>query len=163
MPSELSSTLSLATDSGEEQSLSQWLTTFNLLAVVIDPYTHQSGWILPTADRLFNHYSEADIRCAFIVASDGPGARQYLGKFGDRYLTLVDPERKLITELGLEYLPAFLHIGQGCDVIGAAEGWDPTQWAAVINGVESAMAWRSRPLIPAPGDPGPFQGTPALG
>ena len=62
VPSELSSTLSLATDSGEEQSLSQWLTTFNLLAVVIDPYTHQSGWILPTADRLFNHYSEADIR-----------------------------------------------------------------------------------------------------
>ena len=163
VPAEPSSTLTLATDRGEEQSLGQWLTTFNMLAVVIDPYTHQSGWILPTADRLFNHYREADIRCAFIVASDGAGARQYLGKFGSRYLTLVDPERTLIGELGLEFLPALVHLDQGCNVLGSAEGWDPPQWASVVDGVESAMAWRSRPLIPAMGDPGPFAGTPARG
>mgnify|MGYP003303317892 CR=1 FL=1 len=40
-----STQLTVATIDGAEQKLSQWLTTFNLLAVVIDPYTHESGWI----------------------------------------------------------------------------------------------------------------------
>ena len=31
-----------------------------------------------------------------------------------------------------------------------------------IDGVEEAMAWRSRPLLPTPQDPGAFEGTPAL-
>ena len=68
---------------GAEQKLSQWLTTFNLLAVVIDPYTHESGWIIPTANRIFAHYEEADIRCAFLVTGSGAGARQYLGKYAE--------------------------------------------------------------------------------
>ena len=28
--------------------------------------------------------------------------------------------------------------------------------------VENAMAWRSKPLLPDPNDPGAFEGTPAL-
>ena len=38
-----STQLTVATIDGAEQKLSQWLTTFNLLTVVIDPYTHESG------------------------------------------------------------------------------------------------------------------------
>ncbi len=162
VPNDPASDLSIATDGGDTQTLSQWLTTFNMLAVVIDPYTYESGWILPTADRLFQHYDEADIRCCFIVASDGDGARQYLGKFASQYLVLVDPERELIRSLGLERLPALIHLGQGCNLLGSAEGWDPGEWRTVIDGVESAMAWRSRPLIPTAKDPGAFEGTPAL-
>ena len=59
---------------GTEQTIAQWLTYFNLLTVIIDPYTHESGWIIPTADRIFAHYEEADIRCAFVVTGDGDGA-----------------------------------------------------------------------------------------
>ena len=163
VPKDPSSELTIATDSGDEQTLSQWLTTFNMLAVVVDPYTYESGWILPTAARLFRHYEEADIRCVFIVASDGEGARQYLGTFGPDFLVLVDPEREMIESLGLERLPAIVHIGQNANLLGSAEGWDPDEWAEVIAGVEDAMAWRSRPLLPTSKDPGRFEGTPALG
>ena len=163
VPKDPSIDLTIATDRGDEQTLSQWLTTFNMLAVVIDPYTYESGWILPTADRLFGHYEEADIRCVFVVASDGDGARQYLGKFAPDYLVLVDPDREFIGSLGLERLPALVHLGQDGNLLGSAEGWDPKEWSAVIDGVEDAMAWRSRPLIPTSKDPGRFEGTPALG
>ena len=163
MPNDPSSDITLATDGGEEQTLSQWLTTFNMLAVVVDPYTYESGWILPTADRLFGHYEEADIRCVYVVASDGAGAREYLDKFAPGRLVLVDPDRELISSLGLERLPALVHIGQDATLLGSAEGWDPTEWREVIDGVEAAMDWRSRPLIPTAKDPGSFEGTPALG
>lgn len=163
MPNDLSRDIVLATDAGDEQTLDQWLTTFNLLAVVIDPYTHESGWILPTADRLFGHYEEADVRCVYVVASDGEGARQYLGKFAPTRLVLVDPDREFIGSLGLERLPAIAHIGQDGTVLGSAEGWDPDEWREVVDGVEDAMDWYSRPLIPTSKDPGRFEGTPALG
>ena len=78
---------------GAEQTLAQWLTYFNLLTVIIDPYTHESGWIIPTADRIFAHYEEADIRCAFVVTGDGDGARQYLGKYAEKWLVLTDQDR----------------------------------------------------------------------
>lgn len=163
MPNDPRSDITIATDRGDEQTLDQWLTTFNMLAVVVDPYTYESGWILPTAARLFAHYEEADIRCVFIVASDGEGARQYLGKFAPEYLVLVDPDRELIGSLGLERVPALIHLGQNSNLLGSAEGWDPAEWSEVIDGVEEAMAWRSRPLIPGAGDPGRFDGTPAMG
>ncbi len=163
MPNDPSREIVLATDSGDEQTLDQWLTTFNMLAVVIDPYTHESGWILPTADRLFAHYEEADIRCVYVVAADGDGARQYLGKFAPTRLVLVDPDRELIGSIGLERLPAVVHIGQDGTLLGSAEGWDPEEWREVVEGVEDAMDWRSRPLIPTSKDPGRFEGTPALG
>ena len=118
VPNDPSRDIVLATDAGDEQTLDQWLTTFNLLAVVIDPYTHESGWILPTADRLFGHYEEADVRCVYVVASDGEGARQYLGKFAPTRLVLVDPDREFIGSLGLERLPAIVHIGQDGTVLG---------------------------------------------
>jgi hypothetical protein len=160
---DLSSDLTISEINGHQQTLSEWLTMFNLLAVVIDPYTHQSGWILPTAGRLFNHYAEADIRCCFVVASDAEGAKSYLGPFGRDYLTLLDPDRALIGQLALESLPAMVHIHQDGTVGASAQGWQPREWSSVLDGVEEAMDWRSRPQLPQPGDPGPFEGTPAAG
>ena len=157
-----STQLTVATIDGAEQKLSQWLTTFNLLAVVIDPYTHESGWIIPTADRIFTHYEEADIRCAFLVTGNGDGARQYLGKYADSWLVLTDEHREFVGSLSLERLPALVHIGQDGSLVVFAEGWDPAEWRSVLDGVEEAMAWRSRPLLPTPQDPGAFEGTPAL-
>ena len=147
---------------GAKQTLSQWLTYFNLLTVVLDPYTHESGWIIPTADRIFAHYKGADVRCAFLVTSDGDGARKYLGKYSKERLILIDEHRELVSSLGLERLPALAHIAQDGSLVGFAEGWNPSDWRGGLTGVEEAMAWRSRPLLPGPEDPGAFEGTPAL-
>ena len=147
---------------GAEQTLAQWLTYFNLLTVIIAPYTHESGRIIPTADRILAQYEEADIRCAFVVTGDGDGARQYLGKYAEKWLVLTDQDRKLVTSLELERLPALTHIDQNGSLAGYAEGWNPARWREVLEGVEDAMAWRSKPILPAPQDPGAFEGTPAL-
>jgi hypothetical protein len=160
---QLSGDNSISAISGHKQTLAEWLTTFNILAVVIDPYTHQSGWILPTAARLFGHYEEADIRCCFVVTSEAEGAAEYLGPFGRDFLVLLDPERKLVAEMGLETVPAIVHINQDGSVAGSAEGWQPAEWSEVLAGVEEDMDWRSKPILPGSKDPGAFEGTPAAG
>ena len=33
---------------GESRPLQEWLTTFHLASVVLDPYTNESSWILDT-------------------------------------------------------------------------------------------------------------------
>ncbi len=163
MPVAVSPEITLETTAGHSQTLEEWLTVFNLLVVVLDPFTHQSGWIIPTAARMFDHYEEADVRCAFVLTSDADGAQSYLGQYADKYLVLTDSERTFVRSLELEKLPALVHIGQDCAVAGLAQGWVPSQWAEVFTNLEDDMSWRTRPLIPAPGDPGQFEGTPALG
>jgi hypothetical protein len=159
-----SPTLPLASVRGEDpQPLQAWLTLFNLLGVVLDPYTHESGWIIETADRIFAHYSEADIRCCFVVAADADGAREFLGPYADRWLVLCDPDRALVAGMQLDRLPALVHLRQDCSLAGVAEGWHHEQWNAVLEGVERMMAWRAQPVLPHPLDPGPFAGTAALG
>jgi len=148
--------------SGYKATVDDRLVMFNMLLVAIDPYTHQSGWILPTAARLLGHYQEADIRCAFLVAGDADGARSYLGPYAEQFLILLDNERALIESLEIEFLPALVHVRQDASVAGSAEGWNAENWLTVLNGVEKSMAWYSRPVLPASGDPGSFAGTPAL-
>ena len=154
--------IKLETVTGHGHTLAEWLVVFNLLGVVIDPYTVQSGWILPTASRLFMVYEEADVRCAFVVCSDAEGARSFLGRFADEHLVLLDPERELVRALGLARLPAIVHLAQDASVFGCAEGWDAQEWSEVIAGVEEHMDWRARPVLPTPDDPGSFKGTPAI-
>ncbi len=153
----------LETSNGHPQTLNEWLTVFNLLVVVLDPFTYQSGWIIPTAARLFDHYEEADVRCAFVLTSDADGAKSFLGQYADQYLVLIDPKREFVRSLGLERLPALVHVDQNCAVAGAAQGWIGGEWAQVLYNLEEDMSWRTRPVIPAPGDPKQFEGTPALG
>ena len=43
-----------------------------------------------------------------------------------------------------------------------AEGWDPEAWEAVADEIARLTSWSSTEL-PAPGDPVPFRGSPALG
>ncbi len=148
--------------SGTTETLGVRLTLFNMLAVVLDPYTHQSGWIIPTAARILDNYEETDTRCAFIVASDPEGARQFLGPYAERYLVLTDPDRELISSLELEHLPAILHFRQDVTVHSSAEGWDPPAWVLVLKDLEKDMNWYSNPVLPAPADPPPFEGTPAI-
>ena len=163
MATDPSPEIELADLSGYEATLDVRLTMFNMLSAVIDPYTHQSGWIIPTAARLFEHYQEADIRCGFIVAADAEGARAYMGKYADEYQILLDPDRALIGSMELEELPALVHIRQDASLAASAEGWNPEDWDVVLESVGAAMHWHTQPQLPAPGDPGAFRGTAALG
>lgn len=154
--------LELAPIDGAPRTLAEWLTTFHLAVVVIDPYTYESSWLLETGGRILEDFRGADCRVAFLVTADSDDARQFLGPWADRVLTYVDPDRDLVKALGLNELPAFVYIRQDLHVVGAAEGWDPAEWREVATKLAEITGW-SHPLIPASGDPHPFAGSPALG
>jgi hypothetical protein len=164
VPSDPAADLPIASVTRDQpQTLAAWVTLFHLLGVVLDPYTLESSWIIQTASRIFAHYREADVRTAYIVTADAEGARAFLGPYAREWLVLLDPERQLVQGLGLQRLPALVHIRQDVTVAGVAEGWNPEAWSEVLDGVELAMAWRAQPVLPHPADPGPFAGTAALG
>jgi len=147
----------------EPRHLSELLTTFPLAAVVVDPFTHESSWLLDAARRILTVFREADVRVAFVVAgTDGNGAARFLGPLTDEILTLADPDRSLARSMDLGILPAFVAIRQDGSVIGSAEGWDPHTWREAATSLADITRW-SRPEIPAAGDPAPYAGTAALG
>jgi hypothetical protein len=154
--------LDLAPLDGEPRSLDGWLTTFHLAAVILDPYTYESAWLLETAGRILDNFRGADCRIAFVVTADADDAREFLGPWAQRILTFADPDRDLVKALGLNELPAFVHLRQDRSVAALAEGWDPPEWKYVVSELGKAMSW-SRPAIPGPGDPQPYAGSPALG
>jgi hypothetical protein len=154
--------LTLAPINGEARSIADWVTTFQLAAVVVDPFTNESSWILETAGRVLLHFREADCRVAFIVTGTADEARQFLGPWADKVLTFADPDRAVVKALALNELPAFVQIRGDLHVAAAAEGWDPEQWSQVAASLAKNMSW-SAPLIPAYGDPSPYAGSAAAG
>ena len=147
---------------GEPRTLDGWLTTFQLAAVVLDPYTYESAWLLETAGRILEGYRGADCRIAFVVTAGPDQAREFLGPWADRILTFADKDRDLVKALGLNELPAFVHLRQDRTVVGVAEGWDPPEWKQVASVLAKDMSW-SRPVFPLNGDPAAYAGSPALG
>ncbi len=89
-------------------------------------------------------------------------AREFLGPWADRILTFADNDRDLVKALGLNELPAFVHLRQDRTVVGVAEGWDPPEWKQVASVLAKDMSW-SRPVFPLNGDPAAYAGSPALG
>ena len=148
--------------SGDTRPLEEWTTTFHLALVVLDPFTYESAWILATGGRILRTFAEADCRTAFVVTCDVEAARQFIGPWADELLVFVDPERLAVKGLGLEQLPAFVHVNQANQVEAKAEGWDPDAWRAVSVNLAERMRW-GRPTIPDSADPAPYAGTPALG
>lgn len=147
--------------SGESRPLSNWLTTFPLVLAVIDPYTHESAWLLGTIQRIFETFRGADCRVAWLVTADREGARQFLGPLADDFLTYIDPHRALVKSLDLTVLPALVILRQDCSLLGAAQGWDPATWRPLAEELAQFTRW-SKPTIPAKGDPVAYPGTPAL-
>ena len=154
--------LTLAPLNGQALPLRSWLTTFQLVFVALDPFTNESAWVLPSAGRILRIYDQADCRVAWLMACSPSEARQFLGPWAEEILTFADPDRTAIKAFGLERLPAFVHLRQDVTVAGVAEGWNPAAWKDVAENLSRVMSW-TRPSIPAPGDPAPFAGTPALG
>lgn len=147
---------------GDPRPLSDWVTTFHLAIVILDPYTYESSWIIDTAARVLSNYNAADVRTAWLVTGTDDEAREFLGPMAESFLTFTDPDRSLVRSLELERLPAFIHLDHALNVVGAAEGWNPPEWASVAKGLATQMSW-SWPGIPEAGDPPPYLGTAALG
>jgi hypothetical protein len=153
--------LTLTPVQGEGRTLEQWLTTFHLVSVFVDPYTNESAWILDTAARIMRNFTGAAVRVNWVVAGTEEDAAAFLGPLSGEFLTFADPERAYVKALGLERLPAFVFLRVDGEVVAAAEGWNAMEWRKVAEAVADATAW-TRAVIPAPGDPQAYAGTLAL-
>jgi hypothetical protein len=146
---------------GQGRTVSQWLTTFHLLVIALDPYTNESAWILPTAKRIIQTFEQADCRVALLVTADERDCKRFLGPILDEVLTFTDPDRAAVKALGFEHLPAIVHLAMDGTIVNSAEGWQPLQWRQVTDNLGRLMRW-SAPTLPTVKDPGPFEGSPAL-
>lgn len=142
--------------------LAQYLTTFHLVLVVLDPFTNESAWVLETAGRVLTVFSQADARVGWLVAGTAEECREFLGPWATRFLTFADPEREAIKALGLDRVPALVHLAMDGSVVSYAEGWQPPAWQAVVDELARVLSWKA-PRLPDPRDPAPYDGTPALG
>jgi hypothetical protein len=154
--------LSLEPINGAARTVRQWLTSFHLLVIVLDPYTNESSWVLAVAERIMHTFEEADCRVSWLVAAGKDDCRRFLGPRADEVLTFADPDRLAIKAFGLERLPAIIHLGIDGTVVNAAEGWAAPAWQRVVDHLAKIMSW-SAPVLGLAKDPGPFPGTPALG
>jgi hypothetical protein len=152
----------LASVRGEARPFGNWLTTFPLVLAVVDPYTHESAWILKTAQRVLENYAGADCRVAFLATADAAGSLQFLGSLADEFLAFADPDRAVVKSLSLTVLPALVVVRQDGSLLGAAEGWVPEEWRALCEDLTRLTSW-SRPNVPGVGDPPAYPGTPAAG
>lgn len=153
--------LTLTSLSGDSRELSQWLTTFHLASVVLDPFTNESAWVLKPAARILAAMRDTAARMNFVVCGTAEEAKQFLGPLVDEFLVFADPDRVLARDLHLATLPAFAFIRSDGTLQGVAEGWNPAEWKVVADTIAATTAWIAPP-VPGPGDPGPFHGTPAL-
>ncbi|MGI9022088.1 MAG: TlpA family protein disulfide reductase [Acidimicrobiales bacterium] len=154
--------LMLASINGPARSVRQWLTTFHLLFVAVDPGNDRSTWIVPTAGRVLTGYEQADCRVAWLVTATPAEARRFLGRWASEILTFTDPDFAAVRAFGLGSLPAIVHVGMDGTVVNAVEGWDPIEWRRLTAELSRIVSW-SRPSIPMPTDPGPFSGAPLRG
>ena len=147
---------------GETRPLEEWLTTFHLASVVLDPYTNESSWVLKPAARILDALRGADVRVNFVATCGPADAARFLGPLAEEFLVFCDPDRAFVKGLGLATLPAFVFVRVDGTVPAAAEGWNPVTWHHVAEVIAETTAW-TVPSLVAPGDPSPFHGTPALG
>jgi hypothetical protein len=145
----------------ETVPIEEWTTVFHLAFVVLDPFTLESSWILETASRVLRNFAEADCRVAFLLTCTDDEARQFLGPLTSEFLAFTDPDRLTVKAMGLELLPAFVHVNISNVVEAKAEGWEPDEWRAVAEELAVTMSWL-RPEIPVATDPVPFAGTAAV-
>lgn len=150
--------LKLTSAKGAIHTLDDWCTTFQLFLAVL-PARAESSVFVPIARRIFATLGDADCRCAFLVTGPESVAARILGDAAEETVVFVDPEQELVQGLGLERLPALVHLRQDTSLASSTEGWDPTAWQHVTDEVAKAMAWTS-PVVARPDDPAPFPGWP---
>jgi len=143
--------LELTTSQGVTRTLDDWSTMFQLCLIVLPARAEAAAWI-PVAHRIFATFGDSDCRCAFVVTGGAEVARRLLGQAERDDVTFIDPDQAFVTSLGLERLPAFVHLRQDTTVATAAEGWNPAEWQGVAREIARAMAW-TYPEITGPNTP----------
>jgi hypothetical protein len=149
-------TLELTSIKGVTRTLDDWSTMFHLCLVVLPDRPEASAWV-PVARRVFRTFADADCHAAYCVTGTENIARRILGDAEQEAVVFVDPDRSFVRSLGLERLPAFVHLRQDTTLVAAAEGWDPREWQRVAREVGKAMAW-TVPEVAGPSDPAPTPG-----
>ena len=157
MATRLDDDLQLSPIGGKPRPLTDWLTTFHLASVVVDPYTNESSWILDTAVRILEEFRGSQARVNFVVTADERDAERFLGPLTERFLVFCDPDRAFVRATGLTRLPAFAFVRVDGELAASAEGWSPREWEIVAETIAEVANWNV-PTIPAPGDPVPFAG-----
>lgn len=147
---------------GKSRTVEELLTTFHLCFVAVDPFTNESAWILKTAHRVLNNFTEADVRVAFLATATADECRMFFGPIANDMLIFADPQREAVKAFGLQSLPALVVTLMDGSVGDAAEGWDPDEWERITDKLAVITGWTG-PVLPGPRDPGPFPGTPATG
>jgi len=158
VPSNPDPSLKLTSSKGTTRTLDDWSTIFHLCLVILPARPEASAW-LPVARRLFRTFGDADCHTAYCVAGPEAVARRIVGDAENEAIVFVDPDGALVRSLGLEHLPAFVHLRQDTTLVAAAEGWDPREWQRVAREVGKALAW-TVPEVAGPGDPAPTPGWP---
>ncbi len=151
-------TLKLTSSKGVTRTLDDWSTIFHLCLVILPPRPEASAWV-PVARRIFRTFRDADCHTAFCVAGPEEVARRVVGDAEAEAIVFVDPDGAFVASLGIERLPAFVHLRQDTTLVAAAEGWDPREWQAVAREVGKSLAW-SVPEVAGAGDPAPTPGWP---
>jgi len=130
-----------------------------MLVAVVDPYTHESSWLLDTIKRVFHHYRGAGVRNVWLATGPAEGVKSFLGPYADEFLTFADPDRTAAKALGVNTVPALVLVKQDGTIAAVGEGWDPAAWHTVSDTLEELTGWT--PIsVPGPRDPAPYAGTP---
>jgi hypothetical protein len=152
------STLKLTTSKGVTRTLDDWATMFHLCLVVL-PARLEASVFVPIGERIFATLGDADCHTAFLVTGPASVAERLLGPTAKADMVFVDPDLELVSSLGLERLPALVHLRQDTSLGASTEGWDPTAWQRTAKEVAKAMAW-TVPEVAGKGDPPSFEGWP---
>ena len=150
--------LSITSYTGVTRTLDDWTTVFNLALIVL-PDRPEAAAFVPVINRIFATFGESDVRTIICVPTTTAITKRILGPLVDQYLVWCDPDRALVAGLGLERLPAFVHLRQDTSLVTAAQGWSPTEWQKVADQIAKHEHWSS-PIVTGPGDPSPTPGWP---
>ena len=153
-------TLPLTTLAGATRTLDDWTTMFHMVMVVLPDRLEGAAWV-PIGERIFATFGDSDAKVAFLVPGTAPMATRLLERGSGKYSVFLDPDRALIASLGLEHLPALVHLRQNSTLAAVAEGWNPREWQRVARQIAKAMAWTC-PEVARPSDPPATPGWPAL-
>lgn len=143
---------------GVTRTLDDWATVFNLAIVVLPPLPEATGFV-PVIERIFATFGDSDVRTIVCVPTTTAITKRILGDALDKWLVWCDPDAVFANSLGLERLPAFVHLRQDTTLVSAAQGWSPSEWQKVADEIARKEHWTS-PVVAGRGDPAPTPGWP---
>jgi hypothetical protein len=150
--------LPITSYTGVTRTVDDWATVFNL-AIIVLPARPEAVAFVPVVERIFATFGDSDVRTIACIPSTAPIAKRILGAHVDEWLVWCDADQGLVTSLGLERLPAFVHLRLDTTLVTAAQGWSPTEWQRVADAIAKHEHWTS-PVVSGRGDPAPTPGWP---